>query len=588
MNCHTFCLVMFWRGRVVNIITIKTRPAITINRQNHNGVKFTQTVPEDPINSIKDYKIACVLDEFSYKSFQYEANFIQLDPDHWEETMLRENPHFLFVESAWRGKDLKWRKKIGGLNINQDNTLRELTNWCRSHQIPTVFWNKEDPSNFNHFIEAAKYFDFVFTTDIHSIPRYRTILGHDQVFDLMFAAQPRLHNPVDRDKDKIGKVAFAGTWYNQKHANRRKDLQLLLTPALDYDLHIYDRMFENKHQNYLFPDIYQHCIKGFLKYDEMIAVYKKYSVFLNVNSVSESPTMFSRRVFELLACGTPVISSYSTGIAELFPNVVKLCHTESNTRKYLQELLNDEEGRDRLSLIGQREVFSRHTYKHRLAKVLDSIGFRPKKDLNPGVTIISICRSRKMLRQAIINYLSQNYAPKELIIILSEPVDEANFGSGEYTINAYENVFLLQVRPDTTLEDKFNQALVMANFPYISFFCAGDYYAPNYLLDLLNAFDYTDADAVGKSSYYSGMEDTLILNNEKTENRYIDWLWGSAMVVKKELFDSSNHQYRLGFEHQYISNGGFLTGCRLYAADRFNYICNPRSLSKADIEQVSL
>ncbi len=534
----------------------------------------------------EDYKIACVLDEFSYKCFQYEANFIQLDPEYWKETMLRESPHFLFVESAWKGQDLKWSKKIGGLANNQDNNLQELTSWCREHHMPTVFWNKEDPSNFDHFIEAARYFDFVFTTDIHSIPRYRKILGHDNVFDLMFAAQPRLHNPIDKDKEKIGKVAFAGTWYNQKHASRRKDLHLLLTPALDYEVHIYDRMFEYKHKNYLFPDIYQHCIKGFLTYDEMIAVYKKYSVFLNVNSVSDSPTMFSRRVFELLACGTPVISSYSRGIKELFPGLIRLCRTEADTRQYLQELLDNKEYRDGLALQGQREVFSRHTYKHRLAKVLKNIGLRFVKDMIPGVSIITVCRSRKVLRQAIINFLSQNHVFKELIIVLVETGDEANASVAESEINAHQNVFLLQVSPDTTFEKILEQTFRIAKFPYISFFSAEDYYAPNFLVDLLHAFDYTEADAVGKSSYYSSREAALHLNHEQTENQYVDFLWGSAVVIKRKLFH--NLKCRSGFKNQYITKEYFSADIKLYAADRFNYIYRPQSLLSADIERVSI
>lgn len=568
---------------------IKIETPKKIYRHNLLGVKSSATLQQDiPNNLNNDYKIACILDEFSYKSFQYESRFIQLDPDDWEETMLREQPHFLFVESAWKGKELKWGNKIGGLHISQDRTLRDLVNWCREHNMPTVFWNKEDPSNFDHFIEAAKYFDYIFTTDINSIPRYKEILGHDRVFVLMFAAQPRLHNPINRDKEKIGKVAFAGTWYNQKYENRRKELQLLLTPALEYDIHIYDRMFEFEYKNYLFPDIYQPCIKGFLAYDEMIHTYKKYRVFLNVNSVNDSPTMFSRRVFELLACGTAVISNYSIGIEKLFPGLVKLCHTEDDTRQYLQELLGDEEYLDRLALKTLREVFSKHTYKHRLNQVLDSIGLTPQKHISPGVSIISICHNKELLDQAIDNYLRQNHAPKELIIILPEFSSETKISVDEKKTCADKNIFLLQIKPDTTPQEKIELALKTAKFSYISFFSADDYYAPNFLVDLLNAFKYTEADTVGKSTYYTCLGDTLQQNNERMENQYVDSLWGSAMVVKRELFDNLNHNHWSCFEHENISQECFTEKIKLYATDRFNYICQPQSLLEANIEQVCI
>jgi hypothetical protein len=266
--------------------------------------------------------------------------------------------------------------------------------------------------------------------------------------------------------------------------------------------------------------------------------------------------------------------------------VVKLCHTESDTSRYLEELLGDDEYRDKLALKGQREVFGKHTYKHRLIKVLDSIGFKPEKDASHGVSVISICHSQDLLQQVLTNFLNQNHARKELIIILlttAEPV-EVSFRDNQFQTR--ENIHLLQVTPETAPEEMFNQALRLTSFPYISFFSASDYYAPSFLTDLLIAFDYTDADAVGKCSYYSSLGDRLELFHPKTENRYVNHLWSSAMVVKRELLDSLNHQCWSGFDHQYIMDNCFLSDAKLYATDRFNYICRPASLSEADIEQV--
>jgi len=298
--------------------------------------------------------------------------------------------------------------------------------------------------------------------------------------------------------------------------------------------------------------------------------------------------MFSRRVFELLACGTAVISNYSIGIEKLFPGLVKLCHTEDDTRQYLQELLGDEEYLDRLALKTQREVLSKHTYKHRLNQVLGSIGLTPQKHISPGVSIISICHNEEFLDQAINNFLRQNHAPKELIISLPEFSSETKISVEEKKICADKNIFLLQIKPDTTPQEKLELALKTAKFPYISFFSADDYYAPNFLVDLMSAFDYTDANAIGKSTYYSSMGDTLRLNNIRMENQYVDYLWGSAMVFKRELFDNLNHNYRSCFEHENISQECFSEKIKLYATDRFNYICQPQSLLEANIEQVCI
>lgn len=93
------------------------------------------------INSTPFPKIASVLDDFSYTCFKYEANFIQLDANNWENTLISEKPDLLFIESAWnRTFDILFREKN-----KRVNSPLKLVDWCKKHNIPTVFWNKEDP-----------------------------------------------------------------------------------------------------------------------------------------------------------------------------------------------------------------------------------------------------------------------------------------------------------------------------------------------------------------------------------------------------------------------------------------------------------
>ncbi len=59
-------------------------------------------------------------------------------------------------------------------------------------------------------------------------------------------------------------------------------------------------------------------MKGVLKGEEILQAYKGYRYGLNMNSIKGSPTMFARRVFELMACNTVVLSNHSDGIVEQF------------------------------------------------------------------------------------------------------------------------------------------------------------------------------------------------------------------------------------------------------------------------------
>ncbi len=50
-----------------------------------------------------DVRVACILDTFSCECFKYECVLEQLRSQTWKEQMENFKPHFLFVESAWRG-----------------------------------------------------------------------------------------------------------------------------------------------------------------------------------------------------------------------------------------------------------------------------------------------------------------------------------------------------------------------------------------------------------------------------------------------------------------------------------------------------
>ena len=143
--------------------------------------------------------VAAILDTFSEYCLRYEADLMLLTSRSWREEMARSRPAFLLVESAWRGNNSAWRDVITDNSTREFNPLRDLLQYCREHDISTVFWNKEDPPNFEFFIDAAKEFDIVFTSDADCIPRYREMCGHDRIYPMAFAAQPRLAQPLPQD-----------------------------------------------------------------------------------------------------------------------------------------------------------------------------------------------------------------------------------------------------------------------------------------------------------------------------------------------------------------------------------------------------
>jgi spore maturation protein CgeB len=254
--------------------------------------------------------------------------------------------------------------------------IDQIVDFCRQKtQRPTVFYSKEDPVDRRGFLGAAERFDFVFTTDEGSIPYYERKLGHRRVACLPFAAQPRIHNPDSASEKRDGNVFFAGTWYAKRHRERRRQAESILRPALDYGLEILDRVEHRADPDYAWPLEYQTAIIGTLPYTRMLAANKHYRVGLNLNSVTKSSTMCSRRIFELLASGTPVVSSPSAAISNFFgEDLVLVSETPSETRAHLEKLLTEDAYRERLAVQGVESVYADHTYAQRLNQLLAVVG----------------------------------------------------------------------------------------------------------------------------------------------------------------------------------------------------------------------
>ena len=340
---------------------------------------------------------------------------------------------------------------------------RDLVQFCRSLGIPTVFWNKEDPPHFDEFIGAAREFDFVFTSDADCVPLYREVLGHDRIYVLPFAAQPRLHNPSREEGWPSYSVCFAGSWMQHKYPERADALSYLLDPTLPLGLHIFDRnlMHPDLGPNFRFPDKYKEAIKGTLTYEEMLTAYRCYDVMLNVNTVTESPTMFSRRVLESLACGTPVISSESDGMGRMLGNHVRVTRSMEDTADHLLKLLRNEEERVREGHLAYRHVHENHTYRHRMDEVFRKVGLESLIRKQPSVSVLMPTKRPENVARCLDNFKNQTYPEKELVLILNNA--EFDVDTIQKDARLIPNVQVLHVKGSATLGNCLNRGVEAAS-----------------------------------------------------------------------------------------------------------------------------
>src|SRR5699024_4598506 len=449
------------------------------------------------------------------------------------------NPiNMLFVESAWAGNNGAWQYQLtGSMAPRQD--IVDLVTYCREQSIPSVFWNKEDPSHFEDFIDTAKLFDVVFTTDSTLIPKYKEVLQHDRVDALSFAAQPSIHNPIRiRGLQQTEDMAFAGMYFQHKFPERRDQMELLFRAAKSvvnrgrYKFDIFSRHHDGNEKNQLTVPYDEHVV-GTLPYDKMLAAYRNYKVFLNVNSVTGSPSMCARRVFELLASGTPVVSGESAAIPEFFTHdQVPVVRDEKTAAHTLRTVLNSPQLRDRMVHSAQREIWANHTYAHRVQQILDAVGLNVKSPFlaAPSVSAIVSTNRLRFVRNVIDTIGSQVDVDPELILRTH------GFEEYEAEIRAYaadqgiERFTLLTASDTAPLGICLNRLIGAASGDIIANFDDDDFYGEHYLLDSINAMKFSNADLVGKfATYmYSEEDDMITLRNPGKENMFTDFVTGAT------------------------------------------------------------
>lgn len=318
-------------------------------------------------------RVVSILDEFSQSCFSPVLNLFSLGPAKFELDLDRIDPEFLLVESAWNGNEGRWRYQLTS-STGPKQAFTDLLRECRRRGIPTVFWNKEDPVHYADFIEAAKLFDFVLTTDGDKVPDYQRDLGHGRVDIMRFAAEPTIHNPLAVDGYRRGDIAFGGQYFKHKYPERRAQMDLLFSAAANFDFSIFSRML-GADENYQFPGRYQQFVKGSLPYREMVREYKRHKVFLNVNSVVGSSTMCARRIYELAACKTVTVSTPSAATRSVFAeDEVPFVESAGEAGELFERLVGDDVWRCATAQRAWRRVARAHTMADRAAQIREMLG----------------------------------------------------------------------------------------------------------------------------------------------------------------------------------------------------------------------
>ncbi|MBR2743521.1 MAG: glycosyltransferase [Clostridia bacterium] len=464
-------------------------------------------------------RVGIICDEFFYESICAAADFVYITPDNWEQVVDRNNIDvFLFV-TAWRGLHEEWRglavlraiidRKYNALR----DTVQKIIARCREQGIPTVFYSKEDPPNYEMFLDFAKASDYVFTTAAECVPYYKKDCGHDRVSSVMFGINPNFHNPIGcYKKDKEKTVLFSGSWM-KKYPKRCSEISVIFDGILasDYSLHIVDRNYGVEQYNY--PEPYNSLSSAAVEHAKLGKLHKLFDWAVNINSVTGSETMFANRAFELQASGVLLLSNYSVGVNRVHPTVF-IVNDAAEVSRILGALTGEELYERQIA--GIRSVMTGHTCYDRIAELLSPAG-----------------------------------------IDASQPVRRALVIAADDSDSAKECFERQTYKDKTFITREVLTEEILNEYDIVAWFDGNSQYDEYYLEDMINAFKYTACDYVTKDAYFKdgalteGAEHTYT-GEMKSPYRTVFW---------REAYDAAF--LMTPPEPQALENG--------YAADRFSY-----------------
>jgi spore maturation protein CgeB len=319
-----------------------------------------------------------ICDDITRACLAFECQTRDVTPQNYADVLKEWKPDMLLVESVWFGFQGTWKFKLASYRYRpwrNNRILKKVLSHARDLGIPCVFWNKEDSVHFERFSASARLFDYIFTVDENAIPRYRALVGPAvPVHPLMFAIQPALHSPGDAGP-RFNRAAFLGSYSSHIHPGRRAWQDLLFSATKELGLTVFDRNSQRQSKTYRYPSLPWMTICNAVPHDQTARIYRDYAVNLNVNTIEDSGTMYSRRLVEILACAGMAVTTPALSINRFFRDYCHTVHNADEARELLGRIGKHgltKEDRE-MCAAGANYVVQQHTWAQRLQTILEVV-----------------------------------------------------------------------------------------------------------------------------------------------------------------------------------------------------------------------
>lgn len=288
---------------------------------------------------------------------------------------------------------------------------------------------------------------------------------------------------------------------------------------------------------------------------------------------------------EAAAAGTALVGTGPT--IERLPDELadRACRVEDDTQLALQVRAHlwQDELVERVALPAARAVRGGHTFAHRAADLEALVG-RPRhlREATGAPFDRSVSAVISTNRAHELDTVADNMARQSLresgelqvvLVLHGLDVDVAEV-EARFRERGIDQLVVVPADSSLTLGACLNLGIDASDGAHVAKIDDDNFYGRHYLLDLVDAVDYSGAGIAGKWAHYTWLRSTgaVILRFPKSEHRYERLVQGGSILMRGEVARGLRFSDLPRAVDTDLLNRAQAAGVRTYSADRFNFV----------------
>lgn len=500
----------------------------------------------------------------------------------WRSQLQADCFDFLLVEPVWIASGGDWRYACLR-DGNGSGELRLLLKYCRTIGLPTVLWFREDLSNYEDFAWLVELVDRAYGVSEEVAERIAHDFPRSSAGTLPPAVQPAIDNPLrtyaleEAAPWFADRVLFDGWWELARQRPTRDAIAALKGRGLLVCESTWD--FGGVRLGDI-PD-FASSVVGCVDRQGKAVVNKLVAAEVFARDRFRLPWQREQAMMRAIACGS-LVGSLAGSPSEMSGLPVAWHGNEAGVLPWLDEIKSNPLTAMKLSHRARRDLLRSHTVAHRLDQIADDLELRERTGSRSAtVAMILVTMRPQMLDHCLQRYRSDNYADKELVVVLHGDYDLA---AARKMARSDEQIRFMKVGGERSLGACLNRAIDATDADYWAKVDDDDIYGPNYLTDLMLGRQFVDYSVAGKPPMFA--------YREKNDSLYFDPVWGAkanlwhgpeeataalvaggTLVGKRQLLDDVRfcERRRGGSDSDFIRRC-YESGYGLAALDGFNFV----------------